>query len=73
MRSRQRIGLGAFMAATAGALMAASPILGWPTARGDWGFLLSLAIGVAAGVGTALTLSGLIECKGRPERPSDTQ
>ncbi|MDD4904451.1 MAG: hypothetical protein PHV11_09705 [Candidatus Bipolaricaulis sp.] len=63
METRKKIAWGSFLA-TLGALgMVLSPLLGWSATPRPWGFLLGFALGVSAGLGTALSLAGMIEHK----------
>jgi hypothetical protein len=68
MKTQTKIGLGSFLA-TLGALgMVLSLLLGWAAAQRPWGFLLGFAVGLSAGLGTALSLAGMIEHKRRKAR-----
>jgi predicted ABC-type sugar transport system permease subunit len=63
MDERQKIGLGAVLAAAAGCGMTLSAVLDWSSAARPWGFLLGFSFGVAAGLGVALVVSGLLGCR----------
>jgi F0F1-type ATP synthase assembly protein I len=60
-QTRAKIGGGSALAAVAVLGMVLSPILGWPSAPRPWGFILGFVIGVLAGLGATLTVSGLVE------------
>lgn len=61
MSTQTKIALGSVLA-TVGALgMVLSLLLGWSAAPRPWGFLLGLLVGVLAGLGATLSVSGLIE------------
>jgi predicted ABC-type sugar transport system permease subunit len=61
MSTQTRIALGSVLA-TVGALgMVLSLLLGWSAAPRPWGFLLGFVVGVLAGLGATLSVSGLIE------------
>jgi hypothetical protein len=44
-----------------------SLLLGWSEAPGPWDFLLGFITGVVTGLGTTLSMAGLVE-RGRSER-----
>ena len=59
--TQTKIALGSVLA-TVGALgMVLSLLLGWSAAPRPWGFLLGFVVGVLAGLGATLSVSGLIE------------
>ncbi len=59
--TQTKIALGSVLA-TVGALgMVLSLLLGWSAAPRPWGFLLGFVVGVIAGLGATLSVSGLIE------------
>jgi predicted ABC-type sugar transport system permease subunit len=59
--TQTKIALGSVLA-TIGALgMVLSLLLGWSAAPRPWGFLLGFVVGVLAGLGATLSVSGLIE------------
>jgi hypothetical protein len=61
MSTQTKIALGSVLA-TVGALGGVlSPLLGWPAAPRPWDFLLGFVVGVLAGLGATLSVSGLIE------------
>jgi len=61
MKTQTKIALGSVLA-TVGALgMVLSLLLGWSAAPRPWGFLLGFVVGVIAGLGATLSVSGLIE------------
>jgi len=61
MSTQTKIALGSVLA-TGGALgMVLSLLLGWSAAPRPWGFLLGFVVGVIAGLGATLSVSGLIE------------
>ncbi len=61
MGTQTKIALGSVLA-TVGALgMVLSLLLGWSAAPRPWGFLLGFVVGVIAGLGATLSVSGLIE------------
>ena len=61
MSTQTKIALGSVLA-TVGALgMVLSLLLGWSAAPRPWGFLLGFVVGVLAGLGATLSVSGLIE------------
>lgn len=61
MNSKTKIGLGSSLAAAGALAMVLSILLKWTEAPRPWGFLLGFATGVAAGLGAALAVSGLID------------
>jgi hypothetical protein len=60
-QTRAKIGGGSAFAAVAVLGMVLSPILGWSSAPRPWGFILGFVVGVLAGLGATLTVSGLVE------------
>ncbi len=61
MSTQTKIALGSVLA-TFGALgMVLSLLLEWSAAPRPWGFLLGFVVGVLAGLGATLSVSGLIE------------
>jgi len=61
MSPQTKIALGSVLA-TVGALgMVLSLLLGWSATPRPWGFLLGFVVGVLAGLGATLSVSGLIE------------
>jgi len=59
--TQTKIALGSVLA-TVGALgMVLSLLMGWSAAPRPWGFLLGFVVGVIAGLGATLSVSGLIE------------
>ena len=61
MSTQTKIALGSVLA-TVGALgMVLSLLMGWSAAPRPWGFLLGFVVGVIAGLGATLSVSGLIE------------
>lgn len=61
MSAETKLGLGSALA-TLGALgWVLSLLLGWPTASHFWGFLFLFLVGMLAGVGATLAVTGLIE------------
>jgi predicted ABC-type sugar transport system permease subunit len=59
--TQTKIALGSVLA-TVGALgMVLSLLLEWSAAPRPWGFLLGFFVGVLAGLGATLSVSGLIE------------
>jgi predicted ABC-type sugar transport system permease subunit len=61
MRTQTKIGLGSVLATAGGLGMALSLLLRWSAAPRPWGFLLGFLVGVVAGIGVALTISGMID------------
>jgi hypothetical protein len=61
MASQKKLGLGAALAAFAGAGIVLSMILDWTSLARPWGFILGFVFGVAAGTGVALAIAGLLE------------
>lgn len=59
--ARKRMALGAALASMAGLFIVLSAVVGWSGAAQPWGFLLGLILGILAGLGATLTVSGLIE------------
>lgn len=60
MTTDQKLGGGAVLA-TLGALgIILAPIFGWTETSGPAGFALGLLFGIAAGVGIAMSVSGLL-------------
>lgn len=65
MTSQKKLGIGAALAAIAGAGIAISLILDWTSLARPWGFILGFVFGVAAGTGVVLTVAGML-ARGRP-------
>lgn len=61
MDPRKKLGVGSALAAMGGAGLALSAILGWTSLVRPWGFLLGFVVGVAAGAGVPLAITGLLE------------
>jgi predicted ABC-type sugar transport system permease subunit len=61
MDTQKKLSLGSALAAIAGAGIALSAILGWTSLVRPWGFLVGFVLGVAAGAGVALAITGLLE------------
>jgi len=59
--SQAKMALGSALASSGALLMVLALLLGWTSLPGPWDFLLGFATGLAAGLGTALALKGLIE------------
>jgi hypothetical protein len=63
MNTNLKLGIGAALA-TAGALgILIGPSLGFADIRGPWSFLLGFVVGIMAGMGAALSVSGLIDAR----------
>lgn len=61
MSTQFKLGIGSVLS-TFGALgIVLSILLEWTAAPRPWGFLLGLGLGVATGLGAALSISGLID------------
>ena len=61
MSAQTKMTLGAALS-TFGALgIVLSVLLGWTAAPRPWGFLLGFVVGVVAGLGSTLAITGLIE------------
>ena len=61
MNARQKISLGSTLASMAGAGIALSAIFDWTLFARPWSFLVGFVLGVAAGAGVVLAISGLLE------------
>lgn len=61
MSWQTRTGLGSALAGLGALAMVLSPILGWSSAPHPWGSLLGFVAGLAAGIGVALAVGGLVE------------
>jgi len=60
---QRKIGVGAALAACAGAAMAVAPHLGWTSLDRPWSFLAGVTFGLLAGVGAVTAVVGLFECR----------
>ena len=63
MSSRAKTGLGSALATIGGLIIVLSSILGWYSNLRPWVFPLGFAVGVVAGIGTTLGISGLLESR----------
>jgi hypothetical protein len=61
MTPREKMGLGAPLAAIGAAFIILSFILDWTSLARPWAFLIGFFCGVSAGTGAALAIVGLIE------------
>ena len=61
MSTQTKMTLGSVMAVVGALGMVLSLLLEWPAAPRPWGFLLAFVVGVLAGLGVTLAVSGLIE------------
>lgn len=61
MKSEKKISIGAFLAAVGSVGIILGFLLGASNLAGPWGFLVSFALGVIAGLGAALSVFGLFE------------
>ena len=61
MSTYTKLALGSALAAFGALGVVLSPLLGWITAPRPWGFLVGVALGVLAGLGSTLAVAGLIE------------
>ena len=61
MNTQQKISFGSVLTSFAGAAIVLSSILDWVALDRPWGFLLGFLLGLAAGVGVVLVISGLLE------------
>ncbi len=61
MTSQKKIALGGALAAIGALVMVLSPLLGWYSNPRPWVPALAFAAGLAAGLGTAFGIAGLIE------------
>ena len=61
MSTQTKIALGSVMATFAALGIVLSLLLGWSAAPRPWGFLLGFVVGLLAGLGVTLALSGLID------------
>jgi hypothetical protein len=59
--TQAKIALGSALAGVGGLGIVLSVLLGWSAAPRPWGFLLGFVVGLLAGLGVALTVSGLVE------------
>ena len=63
MDSKKKLGIGALLAIIGGIGMALGPTLGATMLGRPWSFLAGFVVGVLAGVGVALAISGLVEVR----------
>lgn len=61
MKSEKKISVGAFLAAVGSVGVILGFLLGAQNLAEPWSFLVSFALGVSAGLGVALSVSGLLE------------
>ena len=61
MSTQTKMSWGAVLGIIGALGMVLSLLLEWPAAPRPWGFLLAFLVGVLAGVGVTLALTGLIE------------
>ena len=60
-----QLALGSALAVIGALLIVLLPLLGWTSLPGAWDFPLGFASGLLAGIGTAVTVIGLIERRRR--------
>lgn len=58
---QQKLGLGSSLAVSGGIGIVIGALAGWSSFDRPWGFLLGFALGVLAGMGATLVISGLID------------
>lgn len=61
MDPEKKISIGAFLGVVGSVGIILGFLLGAPNLAGPWDFLVSFALGVSAGLGVALSVSGLLE------------
>jgi len=61
MNTQQKISIGSALASISGTGIALSAIFGWSSLDRPWGFLVGFVLGVAAGAGVVLAITGLLE------------
>jgi hypothetical protein len=61
--TRTRLGIGSALSAIGALGIVLSLLLEWSEAPRPWGFLLGFVLGLLAGLGVTLALSGLIELR----------
>ncbi|MFC2078482.1 hypothetical protein ACFLSZ_00715 [Candidatus Bipolaricaulota bacterium] len=63
MSNRGRLAAGAALATMGGLGIVLSTILGWTNLARPWSFLIGFGFGLAAGLGAALSLVGLVSMR----------
>ncbi|MFC2164834.1 hypothetical protein ACFLT2_07555 [Acidobacteriota bacterium] len=66
MRSATKLSLGSIFAIFGAAGIIFIPLLGFSELTPPWSFILGFIFGVMAGVGVALSISGLLEKRNEP-------
>ena len=61
MSTQTKIALGSVLASFGALGIVLSLLLEWTAAPRPWGFLLGFVVGVAAGLGATLVITGLVE------------
>ena len=61
MSTQTKIALGSVLASSGALGIVLSLLLEWTAAPRPWGFLLGFVVGVAAGLGATLVITGLVE------------
>lgn len=61
MQPKQKLGMGAVLAVFGGAGIALAPLLGATQLNAPWSFLTGFILGMAAGLGIALSIWGIRE------------
>jgi predicted ABC-type sugar transport system permease subunit len=61
IRTRTKIALGSMLAGIGGLGIVLSVLQGWSAVPRPWGFLLGFVVGLLAGLGVALAVSGFVE------------
>lgn len=67
MNSRKRLAVGSVLAVIGALALVLLPSLNLIPEKSPWDFMLGFAVGITAGLGTALAIYGLLEIKSRNE------
>ena len=65
MRNRTRLATGAALAVVGGLGIILSTLLGWTSLSRPWAFLIGFGCGLAAGLGSALSIFALVTMRGQ--------
>ena len=63
LSTQTKLGLGSALACIGALGIVLSFLLGWTAAPRPWGFLLGFLVGVLAGLGATMAISGLIDLR----------
>ncbi len=63
MNTNMKLGIGAALAAIGALAFVIGPALGFADLGGPWSFILGFVVGIVAGLGSVLTVSGLIDVR----------